>query len=69
MSESKLERANTAERVTVVLGGETWRFEDVTVVVHRVIPAVDIFEDDEHVLTAPLAATCIEWKAAEGRGG
>lgn len=69
MSESKLERANVAERVTVALGELTWRFEDVVVVVHRVLPAVDIFQDDEHVVTAPLAATCIEWKRTGGRAG
>lgn len=62
MSESKLERANVAARVTVVLGAERWEFEDVVVVVHRVVPAVDIFEDDEHVITAPLGATVIEWR-------
>jgi len=60
--ESRLDRASVAERVTVSVAGFCYSLYDVIVVVHRVVPAVDIWKDGEHVVTAPLASTVIEWR-------
>jgi len=60
--ESRLDRASVAERVTVSVAGFCYSLYNVTVVVHRVAPAVDIWKDGEHVVTSPLASTVIEWR-------
>jgi len=62
MEDTKLAKSNVAERITISVGPHVWRFHNVTVVVHRVVSAVDIWKDDEHVMSAPLSATCIEWR-------
>jgi hypothetical protein len=65
MNGSLLDRASVAERVTISVGGLCYTLHDVTVVVHRVVQAVDLWRGDRHVVTSPLGSTVIEWELQE----